>query len=170
MNTKANSFFTQTTPFALLIGCCFAIASYFCYRNSGYVFNNITLERTISLLFITGLFMSIRRYRNSEIRSGHITYAQALLAGIWISAMAGAVYCLYTILLYTVHPELLNFYWDTVREAIGEIYKNSRQEVALLQFFKAILSPVFIGVSELFGKFVHGLIYTLILAAFLRKS
>ena len=51
-----NRIYGQMSLFALLMGACFVAASWLCFINTGQVFNNPTLNRTISFLFIIGLF------------------------------------------------------------------------------------------------------------------
>lgn len=170
MHTRNQIFYRQTTPFALLIGGCFAVASYLCFRNTGQIFNNMALDRTISFLFIIGLFMCIRRYRDSITEQGYISYGKALLTGMWISFLTALVYCIYTIIIYTLHPELLNSYLNIAREMIGQIYGDSAVHEMMEYFFTTFTTPVTIGLSELFGKFLNGLIFSLIIAAFVRKQ
>ena len=97
-----NRIYGQMSLFALLMGACFVAASWLCFINTGQVFNNPTLNRTISFLFIIGLFIGIRQYRDSSTRQGFITYGQAVVTGIWISLVTGLVYCL--LYDYTLFP------------------------------------------------------------------
>lgn len=170
MQTTTQIFYKLTTPFALLIGGCLTVASYLCFVNTGQVFNNVALDRTISFLFIIGLFMGIRRYRDNTLQNGYITYGKALLTGMWISFLAGLVYSIYTVIIYTFHPELLNHYLTIAEEMIEQIYGKSALNGSMKQFFTAFTTPFSIGLSELFGKFINGLIFSLIIAAFLRKQ
>lgn len=170
MDIKKQIFYRQTSLFALLIGSCFAAASWLCFMNTGQVFNNPTLDRTISILFIIGLFIGIRQYRESYAQEGFITYGKALLTGMWISLLTGLVYCLYSVWLYSLHPELLGNYLSIAREMIGQMYGDSPLKEMADQFFTAFTTPFSIGLSELLGKFINGLLFTLIIAAFLRKQ
>lgn len=170
MQTRNRIFYGQLSLFALLMGGCFAAAFWLCFRNTGQVFNHPVLDRTISFLFIIGLFIGIRQYRDSQALQGFISYGKALLAGMWISLLVGLSYCLYTIFLYSRHPELLDRYIDIIREMTGKMYGDSPLQEMADHFFTAFITPFFIGVTELFGKFINGLIFTLILAAFLRKQ
>lgn len=170
MQSGKQIFYRQTTLFALLIGGCFTVASYLCYINTGQVFNHPVLDRTINFLFIIGLFISIRQYRDSVAQQGFITYGKALLTGMWISLLTGLVYCLYTILLYSLHPELVTNYLHIVQELLRQTYGDSPLGEMADRFFTVFVTPFSIGVTELFGKFVNGLIFTLIIAAFLRKQ
>ena len=120
-----NRIYGQMSLFALLMGACFVAASWLCFINTGQVFNNPTLNRTISFLFIIGLFIGIRQYRDSSTRQGFITYGQAVVTGIWISLVTGLVYCLYTIILYSRYPELLTSYLGMTREILLQMYGNS---------------------------------------------
>ncbi len=170
MQTRNRIFYGPMSLFALLMGGCFAAASWLCFRNTGQVFNNPALDRTISFLFIIGLFIGIRQYRDSSVQQGFINYGKALLAGMWISLLAGSFYCLYTIFLYSRYPELLGRYLDIIRETTDRMYGSSPLREMADRFFTAFITPFFIGLTELFGKFVNGLIFTLIIAAFLRKQ
>lgn len=170
MHIRQKIFYLLTTPFALLMGGCFCLASYLCYLNAGNVFNNLTLDRTITLLFIAGLYMRIRRYRDSIAQQGFISYGKALITGIWISALSAGVYSIYTVILYSLHPGLLSHYITTIQKVSSEVYGNSPMSGMMNQYISAFATPFFVGLSELFGKFVNGLFYSLIVAAFLRRK
>lgn len=170
IQTKNRIFYGQLSLFAVLIGGCFAIASWLCFMNTGQVFNNPTLDRTISFLFTIGLFLGIRQYRESSAQQGFITYGKALLSGMWISLLSGFIYCLYSMWLYSLHPELLTSYLNIARETIRQLYGDNPFREMAEQFFTTFTTPFTIGLSELFGKFINGLIFTLIIAAFLRKQ
>ncbi|WP_251620672.1 DUF4199 domain-containing protein [Odoribacter lunatus] len=170
MQTEKQLFYKLTTPFALLMGGCLAIASYICFLNTGHIFNNPVLDRTLNFLLIIGLFMRIRQYRDSDARQGYITYGKALLTGIWLSFIAGLVYSLYTIILYSSHPELITSYLNIMQDMIKQIYGEHALNDMMAQIITTFTTPFSIGLSELFGKFIHGLIFSLIIAVFIRKQ
>lgn len=169
MGTKQTTFYSFNTPFGLLMAGCFILASYLCYVNTGSIFTNLVLDRTFTFLYILGLFIQIRRYRESPLKNGYTTYGSALLAGIWISLTVSFIYCIYTILLYSCHPSLVTNYLTTVQTAWRELHGQSPATESMLQLFSLYTSPLSIGLSELFTKFFVGFFYTLIIAAILRK-
>lgn len=169
MQAQNQIFYRQNSLFALLIGGCFVVASHLCFITAGQIFNNAALNHTIHFLFITGLFMGIRQYRDSRYQQGFITYGKALLAGIWISFLCGLIYGLYTVCLYSLYPELLDSYLNIAREIIRQAYGDTPLQETISQLLTAFTTPISIGLSELFGTFASGVIFTLIIAAFLRK-
>lgn len=61
----------------MLIGCCCVAASYVFFKQTGNIYANPSLDRIITFLFVIGLFMQIRRYRESEELKGYISLRES---------------------------------------------------------------------------------------------
>lgn len=169
MEQRQRTFIQQNTPFGFLIGGCCIAASYMCFKRSGNIYANPALDRILAFLLIIGLFMQIRRYRESEELKGYITYGKALLTGIYLSAVSGFFYGFYTFVLYSKHPELLSNYLATVGQAMRELYANSPLANDMIRMMDTFTTPVTIAFSEFFSKSLMGILYTLVIAFILKK-
>lgn len=169
MEQRQPTFIQQNTPFGFLIGGCCIAASYVCFKRSGNIYANPALDKILAFLLIVGLFMQIRRYRESEELKGYITYGKALLTGIYLSAVSGLFYGVYTFILYSKRPELLSNYLATVGQAMRELYANSPFADDMVRMLHAFTTPISIGFSEFFSKSLMGILYTLLIAFILKR-
>lgn len=166
---KRETFWTLNTPFALLIAGCCIVASYLTLRQSGHLYGNPVLEKIITFLYVIGLFMQIRRYRESKKQEGYISYGSGFVTGLYISGLSGLIYGIYTIILYSVYPEALANYLTALENFFRENYSGSPLAEEMLKMVKTFTTPFSIGFSEFFSKSLLGIIYTLPIAAILRK-
>lgn len=169
MGNRTNTFLSFNTPFGLLMGGSFIIASYMYFRYNGNIYANPALDRTLTFLYIIGLFIQIRRYRESPELQGYISYGKALKTGSFLSVATAFVYAVYTFFIYSAHPETLKNYLSTVETVFKELYPDSPLADNMTQMLNAFTTPVSMGFSEFISKTLMGIIYTLIIAAFLKK-
>lgn len=169
MGKKTNIFLSFNTPFGLLMGGSFTIASYMYFQYNGNIYANPALDRTLTFLYVIGLFIQIRRYRENAGLQGYISYGEAVKTGSYLSAVTAFVYAVYTFFVYSAHPETLTNYLTTVENVIKEVYPNSPLAGSMTQMLHAFTTPLSMGFSEFISKALLGVIYSLIIAAFLKK-
>ncbi|MDL2283303.1 DUF4199 domain-containing protein [Odoribacter sp. OttesenSCG-928-G04] len=167
---KVNTFYKQNTPFALMIGGCFIAASLTAFNTSGIIYGNNFLDKTIMFLYIIGLFIQIRKYRESKELGGAITFGKALTTGIWISLICSVLYAVYTGMMYRIYPELLEHYLNFTEQVMNEAYPDSDWAENMNKLMRAITTPFVLGFAELFSKIISGTLYSLLIAAILRKQ
>lgn len=163
------TFFRQNTPFGLLTGCCSILAAAVCLKRSGTLFANPALDRIVTFLFILGIFMQIRRYRQSEELKGYISYGRALLTGIYLSAVAAFLYGIYAFYIYHRHPDLVGNYLTATETLIRQLYPGSAPAGDMMKMLRAFTSPATLGFSEFFSKLLMGSLYSLLIAFILRR-
>lgn len=169
MEQKRPTFIQQNSPFGILIGGCCIAASYVFFKQTGNIYANPTLDKIITFLYIIGLFMQIRRYRESEELKGYISYGKALLTGIYLSAIAGLLYGFYIIIIYSKHPDMLQNYLIYAEGTFRQLYPESPLTNSMIQMLQAYTTPVSMGFAEFFSKILLGIIYTLVIAFILKK-
>ena len=169
MEHKQPTFIQQNTLFGILIGCCCVAASYVFFKQTGNIYANPSLDRIITFLFVIGLFMQIRRYRESEELKGYISYGRALLTGMYLSAVAGFFYGSYALIIYSKHPDTLENYLMYAESLFRQLYPESPWADNMIQMLQAFTTPVSMGITEFFSKALMGLIYTLVIAFILKK-
>ena len=170
MEKKTNIFLSFNTPFGLLMGGTFVVASYMYFQYNGNIYANPALDRTLTFLYIIGLFIQIRRYRENAGLQGYISYGKAVKTGSYLSVVTAFVYAVYTSFIYSAHPETLKNYLTTVESVFKELYPNSPLADNMTQMLHAFTTPLTMGFSEFISKTLLGVIYSLIVAAFLKKS
>lgn len=170
MNLPIPTFFSLNTPFGLLMGGCFIVASWLCYRQNGTIYANLTLGRIITFLYVIGLFMQMRRFRESSVQKGYISYGRALKTGVYLSLLAGLSYGIFIFYIYSADPGMLENYLTTLDGAFHELYSNTELADQMTKIVKTFTTPFSIAFSEFFSKILTGTFYTLILAAFLKKK
>lgn len=164
-----NLLLTKNTLFALLMGGCFIVTSFMFFKVSGNIFPNPALSQAITLLYACGLTMQIHKFREEHLK-GFISYGKALLTGLYLACIAGIMYAVYIFFLYSLNPETLNNYIITVATAFKEVYPNSQIGKDMQTIMETFTTPFSIAISEFFAMLFHGLLYTLLIAAFLKKN
>lgn len=101
---------------------------------------------------------------------GYISYGKAIKTGSYLSVVTAFVYAVYTSFIYSAHPETLKNYLTTVESVFKELYPNSPLADNMTQMLHAFTTPLTMGFSEFISKTLLGVIYSLIVAAFLKKS
>jgi hypothetical protein len=132
-----------------------------------------TVGRYSGLLAIVfpaiGIITGIRAYRDQD-KGGVITYWEAVLAGVVITAIAGLIVACFTYLYYTsIHPGLVDFLVEKKRQALTERQATAAQITAQLRQVRDYHRPLTLTLRSLGGFMGFGLITSLILAAVLKK-
>ncbi len=170
MENKPATFWSVNTPFGLLMGGCFILASWLSFRQSNNIYANPALDRIITFLYVIGLFLQIRRFRESPVQQGYISYGGALKTGVYLSLIIGVVYGIYSVFIYSAHPEMLQNYLTTVQAAFQQLYPESPLGEKMSEMLTLFTTPYTMGFSEFLSKIILGSVYSLVIAAFLRKS
>jgi len=170
MKKQQSTFYSFNTPFALLMGGCFILTSWLYTRDGSNLYANAALNQTIIFLYILGLFMQIRKFRESKLQKGCISYGKALQTGLWLSFVASFLYGFFIVLLYTFQPELMKSGLMTLRSIFLEMNENHNFASNMGDLLLIYSTPVSLGITELVQKFLTGTLYTFIIGAILRRS
>lgn len=166
---KTNIFLKSNTLFGALMGAIFIAASVAIYKSGSPIFMNPTLDRIITLLYICGLTLQIRKYRE-EALGGFMSYGMALKTGLYLAAVTGFLYAIYIFFMYSQNPSLLEYYLTASEATLKQVYGESSMVESMISMLKVFTSPLSMAFSELFSKVFSGFIYTLFIAWFLKKS
>lgn len=166
---KQHLFFKTHTLFGLCIGGGCILASLLCFFYDGNIYANPGLNRMIYFIMATGLFIQIRRYRESALLEGYISFGEALCSGFWLSGVSNFIYALYIAFIYTLRPELLTRYLSTIRSITEEI-RDSEVYTEMYKLLEVMLNPAIIAISNFILYFLLGAFFSLIFAAFLQKQ
>ncbi len=132
------------------------------------------LGYTSMILALTSIFFGIRSYRNNKL-GGKISYFQGVKVGLTISAIAGVIYSIYSIIFYKfLFPDFMEkymqFYTDKIRNS-GASQEVIAKQLADLQTNLALYNNLLFQVLIMFVTvFAVGLVITLISASILKRK
>ena len=132
------------------------------------------LGYTSMVLALTSIFFGIRHYRNNRL-GGKISYIQGVKVGLTISAIAGVIYSIYSIIFYKfLFPDFMEkymqFYTDKIKNS-GASQEVIAKQLADMQTNMALYNNLLFQVLIMFATvFAVGLVITLISAAILKRK
>ncbi len=121
------------------------------------------------LIIVTGIYISCRKYRDDYL-NGNIKYGKALGFGTLVIFFSSIIYGFYTYLIYLIEPELVNKYIDVVQESLQAKNMDTEQYETMINFYRMIISPVFLAFSEIFSRTILGFIFSLIVSIIIKKN
>lgn len=163
------TFFSANTPFGLVTGIGFIAASYACYKTTGMLNMDPRLNNVILLLIIAGAFIGVRRYRE-KVLNGFISYSQALGTSVYIIAVGTIVYGIFLYIMYQQFPELQENYLSNIITVLDEVYKGNPMLDTMKNMMQAMVSPIFISLTEIFNKLFTAVMFSLLLAGLLKRK
>jgi hypothetical protein len=162
-------FFGPVMAFGLLIGGSFIATSLLFIAAGREVVLNPRLGNVLSCLLIIGSFIGIKKLRDDRLQ-GIITYGRAFATGFKIILVATVLYAVYTFILYSALPGLVEEYRVLITAMFQQVYGDTPLRALMEEVFANALSPAFIAVEELIGKVLSGSFFILIVAAILRRA
>lgn len=163
------NFLKNNTIFAALIGLSFIVASLLIFSSGYPVFMNPTLDRIILFLYVCGLFLQIKQYRDGQL-DGVISYGTGVRIGSYIALVTSCVYGVYIYILYTLHPELLEYYLTATETAFRQVYQDASLVDNMISMLKAFTSAASLALTEAMSKMFSGVVYTLVIALILKRK
>ena len=146
----------------------------------GIVFNlflyffDMTTNKSLGYIFfliqIVVLFYLVKSYRDNYMH-GIISYGQALGAGVIIILYYSIIIALFSYILYAIiDPGLINKMVALSEEA--QLKKGLTQEQIDMgmKITKKFLTPTVMAITSIFANMFFGVIFSLIVAAFVRKE
>ncbi len=128
---------------------------------------------TSNIVLIVGIIYGLKIYRD-EILDGYIKYGKALRLGVLLSLFAGVILGIYNFIFYMfIYPEVLEAMLVEVKQKTIEIDPgiSGAEMDFLLSFYNSfIFNPYSFFVFSLVSTIFSGTIYSLIIAAFLKKD
>jgi hypothetical protein len=155
--------------FGLLVGGSFILASLLFVMTGKGIVLNPRLNNVTSCLGIIGSFIGIKKLRDERM-GGVITYGRAFAAGFKIILAATALHALYTFIIYSSLPGLIEEYRRVVTIVVEKLYSDTPLLAPAGEFLDRGLTPAFVAFGEFFQKALAGTFFLVIIAAILRHS
>lgn len=120
-------------------------------------------------IILGAIYVSCRKYRD-EMMEGALSYGKALIFGTLVIFFASIIYGFYTYVLYQLDPEMISKYLEVIKQALRERNMDQEQYDTMINFYKMIISPLFLAFSEILGKTILGFLFSLIISYFIKKN
>jgi hypothetical protein len=131
---------------------------------------NQTLGYVTMLIQIVVLFFLVKSYRDT-FTYGHITYGQALGAGIVINIYSALIMVLFTYILYTfIDPGLTAKKLAFVEEMMLKKGTPQASVDIVMKMQEKLSKPLISSIINLFSFLLIGTIYSLIIGIFVKKE
>jgi hypothetical protein len=132
-------------------------------------FSNQALGYLESLITIIGIYISIKMYRD-QVMGGTINYNKALGVGVLTAVFIGLVLAIFTYILYKLDGGLIDEMIILVEERNIERGMDVDQIEMQTSLLRQFLWPSVLAFGTLVSKGIGGTIYSLIIAAILKKA
>ncbi len=130
---------------------------------------NKTLAFLSYIIFVAGIVMAQITYRNREL-GGAISYGQAVGIGAAVMLFAGIISALYTIIIFSIDPGLIDQIKILQEEALLKQGMSEEQIEATMAISSKMMSPGIMAISGTIGSVIIGTIISLITAIFVKKQ
>lgn len=134
-----------------------------------YVFgmvNNPTLPNVALFMFIAGVFISVRRYRDIE-NGGVLSFGRAYGTAVLTCLFTGIIWSVYE---YVLHKYLSPGLLETKIEEMQEIWLNKGFSEDFIELQTLYFTPFIMALSYIFSAAFWGAILSLPMAAMLKRE
>jgi F0F1-type ATP synthase membrane subunit c/vacuolar-type H+-ATPase subunit K len=122
------------------------------------------------LIMIGGIVLGIKNFRDQE-QQGFITYGRAIGIGMLTVLFASIIMAVFIYLLYTViDPGLIEKAIEFSRNKMAAKNLTDDQIEAAINMTKKFMTPAFMVIGTIIGYGFFGLIFSLIISAFMKKE
>lgn len=123
----------------------------------------------IYVVIIAGLILAMRDFR--LLNNGFMSYGQGLTVGVVTSAISGLLSSIFSYFYTTfIDTGVMERMMDKTREKLEEAGISDDQIDTQMEMMEKMQNPLFTMGMGLLGSIVLGLIFSLIIAAFLRNE
>ncbi len=135
---------------------------------------DLTLNKPLSyisyVLIIGGIYLAIKSFRDQSEQKA-ITYGKALGVGVLTVLFSSVFVALYTYALYQfIDPSLIQKMLDMSREQLTTNGMSDDQVEAAINMSSKIMTPGLISIMVIPMSVFMGTIFSLVIAAFLKKE
>ena len=150
--------------FGLILGLAIVIFSIL-VNVSGWEKSNLTFLAYQTFMAV-GIAFGIKKHREAN-ENGFITYPKALGLGLLIAVFSGIIQAFFVYIYYRyIAPEEINILVQSMQEVLIKMGKSDQE----IEMASSIISPAYFGFVILLKEFFKGLMFSLIIAAFLKKE
>lgn len=122
------------------------------------------------LVLIGGLFLAIKVYRD-QFNEGFISYGRSVGYGVLVAVLAGIISSVFTFILYEIiDPNLIDkLLIDTETQMLDSGIAEEQLDMAM-EMNRKMITPTFLALMGVLGQAFMGLVFSLVLAVFLKKE
>jgi hypothetical protein len=122
------------------------------------------------LVLIGGLFLTIKIFRD-QVSGGKLSYGRAVGYGVLVSLLSGIISSVFVFILYSyIDPNLIDKLLLEAEEAMIDQNLPEEQLDMAMEMNKKIFTPAFLSLMGILGQVFMGLVFSLVLAVFLKKE
>jgi hypothetical protein len=168
MEENKNDILRHSATYGAIIGFALIIYSILLY------IADLSLSRGLGyisyIIIIVGLYIGIKKFRENE-PSGAIKYSRALGVGVLICVFLGFIGAAFAYLQFRfMDPDLINKILEMSEERLLERGLSEDMIEMQSEFMMKFMSPGMMAVSAFINYIFMGTVFSLILAAFLKKE
>ncbi len=122
------------------------------------------------VILITGLFLSIRNYRD-QLNGGFVSYGKSVGYGVLVSLMAGIISSVFVFVLYKyIDASIIDKLLIESEAKLEEQNLAPEQLEMAMEMNRKIFTPFAIAIMSVIGYVFMGLVFSLVLSVFLKKE
>lgn len=130
---------------------------------------NTGLSFVSSAISIVGLILAMRDYRT--LNGGYMTYGEGVSTGTLTATVSGVLSSLFSVFYTTViDPGVMERMMNQVSDKLEDSGLSDEQIEQQMSFMQLFQSPGLTFVIGVIGAAIGGLLFSLIIAAFLRRN
>ena len=168
MEEKKSTLLKSTMTYGAIVGISLVIYTAILYLIGQH--NSKWLGSFSYVVIVAGLFFSIKTYRDKEL-NGSISYKDAVLTGILTSVFAAIIIGFFTyIMVRFIDPSMIDKALEEARQQILDKGVPESQVDMQMKMMEKIISPFVMFLSQTMAFSIGGAIFSLIIAAFLKKE
>ena len=155
--------------FGLCVGVSLVIANLAFYLTDKNINMNPQLMNTSLLLLMGGIFIGVRKYRDTYLE-GNITYGKAVGVSMFIITCATILNAIFIYILYKSDNILIENYLTETKEIILTVYKDTPIANQITPLLETFMTAGTIAFSDMINKIIYGFFFSLFIAIILKKS
>jgi|WetSurMetagenome_2_1015567.scaffolds.fasta_scaffold352845_2 hypothetical protein len=167
MEQSSTSQFKKTLIYGTILGFVLVVYSFILHKTN--LENNTWLVLLHYIFVIAAIVVAIQCFRN-QFNGGYISYGKALGTGILIVLWASIILTIYTyILTKYIDPSIMEKAKGLAMQKV-ENSGNEQQSEMATKMMDIMMTSGFMSLMTFIGNIFFGTIFSLIIAAFLKKD
>ncbi len=164
--SQSSDYTKYTMTYGAYVGGAFILVSLLSYITGSYYGNPLQLLQYF--VIAVGIHLGTTRHRDQN-NNGLISYGQALITGIVIIFWGTLIYGVYVYILHKIDPLLIKQYIYSIEKAFTKSFSKEQADT-LIQFYDTFITPFMLALGEIIGKTIIGILFSLIIAMFVKKE
>lgn len=168
MDNQKSAFWKNNMNYGAITGFSIIILSLVVY------FINIEQDLIVSLLiYVIQIIVIVlgTKHLRDKIQKGPFSYGRALASGVLISLFASVIVAFYMLLFFKIiDPDAIEKIFTAMEDSMYEKGMPDDQIEMAMEMSKKFTTPFTIAIGTVFSYTLWGFIFSLIIAAFLKKK